>query len=181
MKSIMRNFFVSRGLKTFLLLAVCCCLNSLHAQSNGNVRVMAANLNGNTQSYQPFALRIFQGLKPDVVAIQEFNYSNNADSDFRNMVDIAFGTNFVYFRESFNSGGDIPNGIISRYPIIASGSWPDTVQSQPNRGFAWAQIDVPGTNDLYVVSVHLLTSGATARSAEATELKTLMQANFPTN
>ena len=50
--------------------------------------------------------------------------------------------------------GDIPNGIISRYPIVASGSWVDTVQSQPNRGFAWAQIALPGTNDLYVVSVH---------------------------
>jgi hypothetical protein len=30
------------------------------AQSNVNVRVMAANLNGDTQSYQPFAIRIFQ-------------------------------------------------------------------------------------------------------------------------
>src|ERR1035441_1929463 len=89
MKAIMRNFFVSRGLKTFLPLAVCCGLNSLHAQSNVNVRVMAANLNGNTQSYQPFALRIFQGLKPDVVVIQEFNYSNNAASDFRAMIDAA--------------------------------------------------------------------------------------------
>ncbi len=87
---------------------------NLDAQSNVTVRVMAANLNGNTQSYQPFALRIFQGLKPDVVAIQEFNYSNNAPSDFRFMVDTAFGTNFVYYREPFNSGGDIPNGIISR-------------------------------------------------------------------
>jgi len=46
-------------------------------KSNVTVRVMAANLNGDTQSYQPFAIRIFQGLKPDIVAIQEFNYSNN--------------------------------------------------------------------------------------------------------
>src|ERR1017187_8546898 len=181
MKSIMRNFFVSRGLKTFLLLAVCCCLNSLHAQSNVNVRVMAANLNGNTQSYQPFALRILQGLKPDVVAIQEFNYSNNAASDFRVMIDGTFGTNFVYYREPFTASGDIPNGIISRWPIVASGSWADAQQSQPNRGFAWAQIQLPGTNSLYVVSVHLLTSGATARSAEASALKTLIQSNFPTN
>jgi endonuclease/exonuclease/phosphatase family metal-dependent hydrolase len=154
---------------------------NLSAQTNVTVRVIAANLNGNTQSYQPFALRILQGLKPDIVCIQEFNYSNNADSDFRFMVDTAFGANFVYYREPFNSGGDIPNGIISRYPILNSGSWNDTVQSQPNRGFAWAQIDLPGTNDLYVVSVHLLTSSADNRGAEAANLKALIQSNFPSN
>jgi len=151
------------------------------AQSNVNLRVMAANLNGDAQSYQPFAIRIFQGLKPDIVAIQEFNYSNNTASDFRLMVDTAFGTNFVYYREPYTSSGDIPNGIISRYSILAAGSWVDTVQSQSNRGFAWAQIDVPGTNDLYVVSVHLLTSSASARSSEAANLKTLIQSNFPSN
>ena len=139
---------------------------------------MAANLNGNAQTYQPFALRIFQGLKPDVVAIQEFNYNNNTPADFRSMVDAAFGTNFVYYRE-LNSGYSIPNGIISRYPIVNSGSWADAEQSQPNRGFAWAQIDLPGTNDLYLVSVHLLTSSATARNNEAVALKNLIQSNFP--
>src|SRR6266581_3022218 len=91
-------------------------LSNLQAQTNTPVRIMAANLNGNTQSYQPFAIRIFQGLKPDIVAIQEFNYSNNAPADIRSMVDTAFGTNFSYFRES-NSGYSIPNGIVSRYPI----------------------------------------------------------------
>ena len=149
------------------------------AQSNLNVRVMAANLNGNTQSYQPFALRILQGTKADVVAIQEFNYNNNAGSDFRSLVDTCFGTDFVYYREPFNASGNIPNGIISRWPIVAAGSWADTVQSQPNRGFAWAQIQLPGTNSLYIVSVHLLTSSAANRSAEATNLKALVQANFP--
>jgi len=160
---------------------------NLNAQSSVNVRVMAANLNGNTQSYQPFALRIFQGLKPDVVAIQEFNYTStnnlgvNTAAAFREMIDTAFGTNFVYYREPFNNSGDIPNGIISRWPILASGSWADAQQSQPNRGFAWAQIQLPGTNSVYVVSVHLLTSSATARSAEAAALKTLIQSNFPLN
>jgi endonuclease/exonuclease/phosphatase family metal-dependent hydrolase len=153
----------------------------LQAQSNVTVRVMAANLNGNTQSYQPFALRILQGLKPDVVCIQEFNYANNTASDFRQMVETTFGTNFVYYREPYTANGDIPNGIISRYPIVAAGSWADMVQTQPNRGFAWARIDLPGTNDLYVVSVHLLTSSASNRGAEADDLKTLIQSNFPTN
>jgi endonuclease/exonuclease/phosphatase family metal-dependent hydrolase len=174
-----RNFFGC--VKGWILSGCLAASLNLNAQTNVAVRVMAANLNGNTQSYQPFALRIFQGLKPDIVCIQEFNYSNNADSDFRFMVDTAFGTNFVYYREQFNSGGAIPNGIISRWPILASGSWADAQQSQPNRGFAWAQIQLPGTNPLYVVSVHLLTSSAGARSAEATALQTLMQSNFPTN
>ncbi len=169
---------VSTVRKILILSAIGFCLNSGHAQSNVNVRVMAANLNGNSQTYEPFALRIFQGLKPDVVAIQEFNYSNNTASDFRSMVDTAFGTNFVYFRENYSG---IPNGIISRYPIVTNSSWPDTVQTQPNRGFAWAQIDLPGTNDLYIVSVHLLTSSASNRAAEANNLKALMLANFPAN
>ena len=155
------------------------------AQSNVNVRIMAANLNGNTQSYQPFAIRIFQGLTPDIVAIQEFNYTStnglevNTPAAFREMVDTAFGTNFVYYREPYTASDDIPNGIISRYPILAAGSWTDTVQSQPNRGFAWAQIALPGTNELYVVSVHLLTSSASDRGTEAANLQALIQTHFP--
>jgi endonuclease/exonuclease/phosphatase family metal-dependent hydrolase len=179
----MRNFTVrSSRLNIFILLAACFTLNISSAQNTVNLRVMAANLNGNTQSYQPFALRILQGLKPDVVAIQEFNYAstngvdvNNAAA-FREMLNTALGTNFVYFRES--GSYNIPNGIISRYPILASGSWSG---SAPDRGYAWAQIQLPGTNMLYVVSVHLLTSSASVRSIEATALKNLIQSNFPTN
>jgi endonuclease/exonuclease/phosphatase family metal-dependent hydrolase len=139
-------------------------------------RIMAANLNGNTQSYQPFAIRIFQGLVPDVVAIQEFNYNNNTPADLRAFVDTAFGTNFVYFRESI---GDIPNGIISRFPILEADSWPDP--SVNNRGFTWARLQLSGTNELYVVSVHFLTSGSTDRATEALDLKTLIQSHFPSN
>jgi endonuclease/exonuclease/phosphatase family metal-dependent hydrolase len=143
------------------------------------IRVMAANLNGNSQTYEPFALRIFQGLKPDVVAIQEFNYLNNSPANLRAMVDTAFGTNYGYYREP---GYAIPNGIISRFPVLASGSWADALQGIPNRGFAWAQLDVPGSNDLYVVSVHLLSgAGASARAQEAGNLATLIRSNFPTN
>ncbi len=152
--------------------------------TNINLRVMAANLNGNIQNYQPFAIRIFQGLKPDVVAIQEFNYTStnglgaNTPQAFREMLDTAFGANFVYSRETNNYS--IPNGIISRYPIVASGEWDDTFVS--DRGFAWAQIRLPGTNDLYVVSVHLYSSGTAGdRGAEAAAIKNQIQANFPTN
>ncbi|HEY4417408.1 MAG TPA: immunoglobulin domain-containing protein [Verrucomicrobiae bacterium] len=172
---------VSIRLKALFLLGFVVIFNISHAQSSVNLRVMSANLNGDAQKYQPFAIRIFQGLKPDIVAIQEFNYSNNADADIRAMVDTAFGTNFYYYREPYTANGDIPNGIISRYLIVNAGSWADAQQSLPNRGFAWAQIQLPGTNFLYVVSVHLLTSTATARAAEATELQGYIQTNFPAN
>ena len=68
---------------------------------------MAANITDNSQKYEPFAIRIFQGLKPDIVAIQEFNYSNNTPAQIRSFIDTAFGTNFHYFRES-GAGYDIP-------------------------------------------------------------------------
>ncbi len=141
-----------------------------------NLRVMAANLNGDTQKIQPFAIRIFQGLKPDVVAIQEFNYANNTTADFRALVDAAFGSEFVYYRET--GSYSIPNGIISRYPIVASGTWAGPKVS--DRGFAWAQVRLPGTNDLYVVSVHLYGSGSSGdRNVEATAIKNQIAANFP--
>src|SRR5882724_10503826 len=161
-----RLFHIPRSLGG--ILAVLLIVFDLHAQTtNTIVRVMSANLNGNTQSYQPFAFRIFEGLKPDIVAIQEFNYSNNTPSDFRTMVDSAFGTNFDYFRES---GYNIPNGIITRFPIVAAGSWDDALVN--DRGFAWARISLPGTNDLFVVSVHLYSSGtAVDRDSEAVAIK----------
>ena len=94
------------------------------------------------------------------------------------MLDTAFGTEFTYSRETNNY--NIPNGIISRYPIVASGEWDYPLVD--DRGFAWAQIDLPGTNDLYVVSVHLYSGGtATDRNTEATSIKTQIQNNFPPN
>ena len=167
----------------------------IHAQApvlvttNTTIRVMASNLSsGNNQRYESPGLNILKGLKPDVVAMQEFNYSStngngvNTSAAFREMVDNTFGTNFVYFRESSATETyTIPNGIISRYPILASGSWDDTLI--PDRGFAWAQIDLPGSNDLYVVSIHLkASSGSSAtRASEATNLKALIQAKFTNN
>lgn len=148
--------------------------------TNTVVRVMAANVTGNSQKYEEFAIRIFQGLKPDVVAIQEFNCSNNTPAQIRSFVDTAFGTNFHYFRET-NAGYQIPNGIISCYPFLAAGNWTDAQIS--NRGFAWARIDLPGTNDLYVVSVHLKAGSgdASVRAAQAAALKSLIQSAFPAN
>ena len=178
---------LARYCSIWIVLAIPCFFTiTAVAQSNLVVRVMDANItSGNNQRYETAGLDIFQGLKPDIVAIQEFNYAsvttNGIDTPaaFREMIDNTFGTSFVYFREPYTASGDIPNGIISRYPIVASGSWVDTQVG--NRGFAWAQIHLPGTNDLYIVSIHLLTSSAGARATEAANLKALIQANFPSN
>lgn len=131
------------------------------------VRVMAANISsGNYQSYDPgHGTRIFQGTDPDIVLIQEFNYGDNSATAIRGWVDGTFGSSFAYYREG---GAQIPNGVISRYPILASGEWDDTRVS--NRDFAWARIDVPGPVDLWAISVHLLTSSSTERNLEAQQL-----------
>jgi endonuclease/exonuclease/phosphatase family metal-dependent hydrolase len=141
------------------------------------VRLMAANISsGNLQSYDPGdGIRIFQGMKPDVVMIQEFNYGDGSAAAIRGFVDTTFGTSFSYYREG---GAQIPNGIISRWPIIASGEWDDTQVS--NRDFAWARIDVPGSKDLWAISVHLLTTSSSIRNTEATNLSNFIKANIPT-
>jgi endonuclease/exonuclease/phosphatase family metal-dependent hydrolase len=170
-----------------LLLGTLLLSSHVRAQSSVTLRVVAANLtSGNNQRYETPGLNILKGLKPDIVAIQEFNYAStrgagiNTTAAFREMLDSSFGTNFIYFRES---GYNIPNGIISRHPIIASGSWVDSDTGVNDRGFAWARIDVPGTNDLYVVSVHLKASNSGSdvarRAAEVAELKALISTNFP--
>ena len=129
-----------------------------------NLRVIAANLtSGGNQSYDPGdGIHILQGLKPDVVLLQEFNYGANGEADARKMVDTAFGPTFAFYRET---GAQIPNGIVSRWPITQSGTWTDP-QVQ-NRGFAYAKLQVPGAHPLWAVSMHLLTSSATDRGLEA--------------
>ena len=140
------------------------------------VRLSAANLSsGNKQSYDPGeGIRIFQGLKPDVVMIQEFNYGWNSDQDIRSMVTTAFGANFWHWRQS---GKQIPNGVISRFPIIAAGAWADV--DCPNRDFVWAHLDVPGPKDLWVVSLHLLTTGAGNRASETAALVNYIKSAVP--
>ncbi|WIG95555.1 lamin tail domain-containing protein [Myxococcus sp. SDU36] len=140
------------------------------------LRLLAANTSsGNGQDYDlGHGIRIFQGTDADVVMIQEFNYRSNTAADLRSFVDTAFGTQFHYYREG---GAQIPNGIISRYPIIASGEWDDPYVS--NRDFAWARIDVPGPKDLWAVSVHFLTTSSGNRNSEASSLVSRIRANIP--
>ncbi|MGC8743579.1 MAG: endonuclease/exonuclease/phosphatase family protein [Verrucomicrobiia bacterium] len=138
---------------------------------------MSANLTGDSQTYGQASIRIFRGLKPDVVAIQEFNYLNNTQNDIRGFINQAFGTNFFYYRET-NSEYTLPNGIISRYPILSAGSFDDL--EIPDRGFAYAVIDIPGDTNLVVFSVHLKagSDSASRRANESLQLKNLIAANF---
>lgn len=140
------------------------------------LRVMAANTtSGNRQSYDPGeGTRIFQGLAPDVVLIQEFNFGNNSDSIIREWVESTFGSDFEYYRED---DAQIPNGVISRFPIVESGEWEDVHVG--NRDFAWARIDIPGEADLWTVSVHFLTRNASVRDRQANALRRLVKDNIP--
>ena len=152
-------------------------------QANRTLRTMAANTTSGTgQRYEGPGTRIFQGLLPDIVMIQEFNISNNTTAQIRSWVDTTFGTNFSYYRETYSG---IPNGVISRWPILRSGSWDDGDNNINDRGFAWAQIDIPGPRNLWVVSVHLKASSgsdnASRRNAQAQTLVGLIQANVPAN
>ncbi len=138
------------------------------------LRIMAANISSdNFQSYPHPGpgTRIFQALEPDVVLIQEFNVKAtangaNGSNAVEAWVDNVFGTDFHWFREP---GGDsIPNGVISRWPILESGEWRDSEVG--NRDFAFSRIDIPGEVDLWVVSLHLLTRNQGVRDSEARAL-----------
>lgn len=151
-----------------------------HQGGAEEVTIMAANISsGNFQSYDPGeGIRIFQGLDPDVVLIQEFNYKQNTDSQLKSFVEDSFDAGFSFVEEEKTSG-QLQNGVISRYPILQSGVWNDTDMS--NREFVWAQIDVPGEAHLWVVSVHFKASrGSEARrTGQATQLAGYINANVP--
>ncbi len=127
------------------------------------LRIVAANLtSGNDALYDAPGTRILQGVEPDIVLIQEFRVGNKTEAAARDWVRSTFGAEFSYYREPSRPK---PNGVISRYPIVASGQWDDPRVN--DREFAWARIDLPGEKDLFAVSVHFLTSNGGDRSAEA--------------
>lgn len=141
-----------------------------------NVRMVAGNLtSGGNQTWDSGAgIRILQGVHADILMLQEFNYQSLLNSDFRQFTDLVCGAECTWVRGPAVSSG-IPNVVISRYPFISSGSWTDPYVS--NRSFVYAEIDVPGPVDLWAISVHLLTSSATARQNEAIELMSNISAN----
>jgi len=141
-----------------------------------HLRVVAANTSsGPNLDYTPLAsVRILQGLHPDLVMIQEFKVGGNTQGELDGFVSSTFGAEFTYFRES---GVTIPNGVISRYPIVESGRWVDP--NVNDRGFAWAKIAVPGSKALWAVSLHLLTTSSGARNSQAAALVAEVKNKIP--
>jgi endonuclease/exonuclease/phosphatase family metal-dependent hydrolase len=150
---------------------------STNAASTTTLRIVASNTtSGNLQSYDPGdGQRILQALKPDVALMQEFNYGDNSPAALRSFIDTTFGQEFSYYRETDRA--QIPNGVVSRYPIVTGGYWTDPQTS--TRSFAYARIDIPGDHDFWAISVHLLTSGASRRSAQATAIVNAIKSNVP--
>jgi endonuclease/exonuclease/phosphatase family metal-dependent hydrolase len=138
-------------------------------ESKTRLRIVSANLSsGNRQSYDNGeGARILKGLKADIVLIQEFNYGSNSKEDLQKFVESACGKECQFYREN-EASDDIPNGVISRFPILEAGEWEDL--GMPNRDFAWARIDLPGDRDLWAISVHLSSKKANVRVDEATTL-----------
>jgi len=149
------------------------------------VRVVAANLtSGNHQTYSPdngnhsnpegAGARILKGLRPDVTLVQEFNPT----VPLRQWVNATFGEEFSVYVEPTAQPGGIPNGIVSRWPIVESGEWDDV--SQTNREFAWAKIALPGGRFLWAISVHLYSQKPAVRATEAKALVDFAREKIPT-
>jgi hypothetical protein len=142
------------------------------------VRIVAANLtSGNGQSYDlGHGVRILQGLDPDVVLLQEVNYGSNSVASLQ-----AFADDVCEEPCSIVRGppAKIPNGVVSRFPVIDSGSWTDPEVA--NRDFVWARLDVPGDAHLFAISVHLLSSSAVARAAEVDALLGYVERDVPSD
>lgn len=142
------------------------------------IRIVAGNISsGNYQSYDPgHGIRIFQALKPDVALVQEMNYGDNSSDDYKEFAQKTVGTNY-YAVDSADYR--IPNGVVSKYPITSHGYWKDPNIS--NRALMWAVIDIPGSTDLFAISVHLHTSpsGDQVKAAQviADEIGKLKSAN----
>ena len=155
----------------------------VHLRDDDAVAVMAANItSGSNQEYEGPGNRIFQALCPDVALVQEFNMTNGtSETVYRAWVDQTFGTNFSYCHEPLASA-NIPNGIVSRWPIVEYGEWDDTTLS--DRDFVWAKIDLPGDKYLYAVSLHIKASSG-YESQRTTETRALTnyiaQAGWSTN
>lgn len=118
------------------------------------LRIVAGNLSsGNHQDYDDRSgLNIFKGLAPDIGIVQEMNYKDDSDADLDEFVVTGFGEGFHRTRRYT---GSIPNGVVSRYPILEEGERLDPIGQ--TRSFVWARIDIPGEQNLVVFSVHLHT------------------------
>ncbi len=155
--------------------------HTLSIRDNDAITIMTANLvSGYPAVYRDPGFRILEGLKPDICALQEWSVTNSGG--IREFVDLHFGSNYYYYIEPQASNFfPQPNGVVSRWPILAAGEWSDTFTI--NRDFVWATIDIPGDRNLHIVVVHFYYSGGEAdREAEARLLTNyIATAGFPAN
>ena len=128
------------------------------------LRIVAGNItSGNNQSYDPgHGIRIFQALKPDIALVQEMNYGSNSASDYKQFAQKIVGTNYYAVDDA---DYQIPNGVVSKYPITSHGYWKDPNIS--NRALMWAVVDIPGDKDIFAISVHLHTDPASDQTKAA--------------
>lgn len=149
------------------------------------IRLMAANLTAGTrQTYDTPpgdlppgpGVRIMQGMRPDIVMLQEMRMGADDAAAMQALAESILGPGAHHCREMIDSRGDLPNGIVSRFPIRTCGEWQDSRVS--NRDYAFAQIDIPGPIDLWAISVHLHTNAA-SRPIEGAELRDNIRAHIP--
>ncbi|MEM7608303.1 MAG: endonuclease/exonuclease/phosphatase family protein [Myxococcota bacterium] len=139
------------------------------------VRVVAANLTSEGQNYDAgHGLRILEGLDADVVLMQELNFRDSGADAMAELSAQICGAECAIYR---GGGNLIPNGVVSRFPILANGDWDDA--ETDTREFSWARLDVPGERELWVVSVHWLSSDAGRRENQARALSERILADVP--
>lgn len=140
------------------------------------VTVATANLSDSTtQAYRDSGIRHLQALDPDILAIQEFNYQGGTTADLVHRIFPANDRDFCRER----GGARLPNGVVSRHPIVAWGQWEDPYVK--NRQLFWATVRLPGGAKLHVVSVHLVQNRANRRIPEADYLVQCIREKFPRN
>ena len=126
----------------------------LRIRDHDSVLIAAANLSSQVNpcnpQYADVSRRLLRGLSPDVLAVQEFKIPDAGG--YPAFVEEVFGPGWHVMVENTNSSCDLPNGIISRWPITASGEWND--YELGDRDFPWATIALPGGRKLHVISVH---------------------------
>ncbi len=153
--------------------------STLFIRDDNSISIMAANLSGGTSkwksayAYPPESESQLRLLRPDVVAIQEWNIRSN--TSYRAFVTENFGADFSYYVVTNADPNELPNGIISRWGITVSNAWEDNVGY---RQTMHSEIDLPGAEDLQMISVHFRASDeyTTSRWASAQSLTSAVAA-----
>ena len=144
-------------------------VHTLFIRDDDAFSIVAANLVngtvtvGDVTAWGEAGQRLLRTLQPDIVAIQEWVITN---ASYQAFVDLNFGAGYYYVVDGVTGQYAIPNGIISRWPILETNIWDDTVAGY--REHLHARIDLPGTKDLNLVSVHFK-AGDTAGDIAARE------------